>query len=222
MSAPEHPFGWPPIPPSRAELEALVPEWREKLLLDYEDEKTSYLSSVLSPLLEELGRDLGVLPPKPSSLERTQEPIEASRSPQDCGLYLEALPVEQHLASEASSETCYNDANVREETTRALDTFGPTKKRGCEDRACSKGCDRQGQSGEAGAEEARIARAARFLAWYYADEDGDENIGKAELGIAAVLWLTGDARALLPQELPESVVARDLLQLWPDFLEVVE
>ena len=60
MTDRDHPFGWPPLAPTRQQLDALAPEWREKLWADYEAERISFLSSVLLPLLGEVGCALGL------------------------------------------------------------------------------------------------------------------------------------------------------------------
>ncbi|HXW76658.1 MAG TPA: hypothetical protein VEJ20_04535 [Candidatus Eremiobacteraceae bacterium] len=46
-------------------------------------------------------------------------------------------------------------------------------------------------------EKAALAQAARFLAYYYTDSDSDfEDLGRAEVALAAVLWLMRGENAL--------------------------
>ncbi len=184
MSPPEHPFGWPPRPPGKDHLDSLAANWRAKMLADYEAERTRFLSSVLRPLLEELGQEIGVLPRRllpdpPEPPENTQSPKEASQCPGD-GFQPperhEESASRNHSASDTPSEACYDADNVVAQAVRASDPAGAIQRIGRGDRTCPEGRGDEAQAGEAGAEEAGLD-SPRYIAFCLTQGPFDERAG---------------------------------------------
>lgn len=100
-------------------------------------------------------------------------------------------------ASEPLSEACYNptqDGAPKEDANRTADPAGQAQgcRAGSDRRA--QGRDRQGRGGapETKARQDRIvAEIAAFLAWYYSDEYGEEDSGKASRASSVIGLLFG-------------------------------